>query len=366
MLETLYTANKFFRKNRPLDESSTSCTVFRQGGLLEIAVPSVRCRHDLAGGCMMCNYGIGKPLRSLELIKTQFYKHLEEIGEDLETLILCTNGSFFDESSLTREVQTAILDIAQASVAKTIIIETHVDTLSKDLLKRVRKILFNKDVILELGLESSDMFVQEYCYLKKINLDFLSEIISYGQNLELKFQLNIMLGAPFLSEGERLHDTKQSISWALNHGAMVVLFPMNIKPFTLLHFAYENGLYADISHWLMPIILNCFSAEELENIDIAWYGNREIKYPDASTIFPSDCDICHEKLQSFYDNYAVSHDGNERKKMVREVLKIGMKECDCLNKELKKVQVCNEFQKTNVMTQIEELIERLKNKQIIR
>jgi hypothetical protein len=43
-----------------------------------------------------------------------------------------------------------------------------------------------------------------------------------------------------------------------------------------------------------------------------------------------------------------------------------MKECDCLNKELKKVQVCNEFQKTNVMTQIEELIERLKNKQIIR
>ncbi|MBQ8209220.1 MAG: hypothetical protein IJZ35_01370 [Clostridia bacterium] len=365
MLETLYAANIHFRKNRPLDESSTSCTVFRQGNLLEIAVPSVRCKHDLAGGCIMCNYGIGKPLSSLELIKAQFYKHLEEIGEELDTLILCTNGSFFDEGSLTNEVQTAILDIAQKSVAKTIIIETHIDTLSRDLLERIREILFDKQVILELGLESSNVFIQEYCYLKKINLGFLSDIINYGHKLGLEFQLNIILGAPFLSESERLYDSKQSIEWALNHKAMVVLFPMNIKPFTLLNFAYENGLYEDLSHWLMPILLNLFSAEELENIDIAWYGNREIKYSNAKTIFPSDCSFCHKKLQSFYENYAISHNGNERKKMVEEVLKLGIKDCNCLHDELNKVQNCNEVKEIDVISQMEMLIERLKSKKII-
>ena len=366
MLETLYTVNKLIRKDRPLDKSSTLCTAFRQGGLLEIAIPSVRCKHDLSGGCIMCNYGIGRPLNSLELIKSQIYKHLDEIGEELDTLILCTNGSFFDERNLHREMQFEILDIAQKSIAQTIIIETHVDTLSKELLERVTKTLLTKNVIFEIGLESSNVFVQEYCYLKKIDLDYLSEIMNYGQKLGLEFQLNIILGAPFLSESERLYDAEQSIRWALNQGAMVVLFPMNIKPFTLLHFMYENGLYTDLSHWLMPILLDHFSAEELENIDIAWYGNREIKYFDAKTIFPCDCSFCHEKLQFFYENYAISSNGNKRKKMVEEILQLGINDCNCLHKELKEVQVPKAFQAENIVFQIQMLIKILKTKRIIK
>ena len=284
---------------------------------------------------MMCNYGSGIPLQSLDKLEAQFDAQLDTAGDALETLILCTNGSFLDDMNVPVEAQRSLLRRAQQSVASTVIIETHLDTLSQEKLRMVRTLIPEKPVILELGLESANPFVQKNCYLKEVPLDLLEKTMASAEKIGFAFQLNVILGAPFLSKKEQMDDAEQTIRWALSHRAMSALFPMNIKPYTLLRYAYRHGLYTPISHWMMPLLLSRFSADELAQIDLAWYGNRQIRYdvPDAATVFPADCSICHEPLQRFYQSYVLTSDGKDRRRLVEKILASGRKSCVCMEYE---------------------------------
>lgn len=335
MLSQFRKANQMFRMGRPVEKSCTRCEAFRQGGLLEIAVPASRCCHDMEGSCIMCNYGSGSPIHSKLALESQFDTHISEIGSALKTLILCTNGSFLDDRNVPPDIQKSLMQRAQASVASTIIIETHVDTLTAEKLRVVRQNIPSKKIIIELGLESADPFVQKNCYLKEIPLAQLAVTMDLAQQADFLFQLNVILGAPFLTVLDQMDDAERAIRWALDHHALAALFPMNIKPYTLLQYAYSRGLYAPISHWAMPLLLARFSPEELSRIDLAWYGNRQIKYDSIgiTTIFPRDCPLCSELLQNFYESYVLTEDGEDRRTFVDHVLSAGSIICDCLARE---------------------------------
>lgn len=329
-------ANRILRKQRPVDRSNIRCDAFRQGGILEIAVPASRCCHDAEGGCIMCNYGVGVSDISREILESQFDAHVFAMGAELNTLILCTNGSFLDDRNVPFDVQQSFLVRAQNSAASTIIIETHFDTLLPHKLEFVRDCIPSKDVIFEIGLESADAFVQTNCYLKEIPLDQLSLLMKNMIGMGFQVQLNVILGAPFLAAREQMDDAEHTIRWGLEHGSIIALFPMNIKPFTLLQYAYSHGLYDSISHWAVPLLLERFLSEELEKIDLAWYGNRQISYEgqDVETVFPKDCEVCHRMLQDFYNSYVLSENGEYRHMLVKQVLSEGASSCSCMEKEI--------------------------------
>lgn len=335
MLFQLRKANQMFRMDRPVEKSCTRCEVFRQGGLLEVAIPALRCCHDAEGSCIMCNYGSGEPIQSRAALESQVDAHLSAMGSDLKTLILCTNGSFLDDRNVPPDIQELLVRRAQASIASTVIIETHIDTLTAEKLSMVRQNIPSKEVILELGLESADLFIQKNCYLKEIPLEQLETVMGCARQAGFFFQLNVILGAPFLTASEQMDDAEQAIRWALEHHALAALFPMNIKPYTLLHYAYSKGLYAPISHWAIPLLLARFSSEELARIDLAWYGNREIEYDTSgvTTTFPRDCPQCKPLLQSFYQSYVLTEDGSDRRAYIEYVLSAGLARCDCMKQE---------------------------------
>lgn len=351
MLSQFRRANQMLRMSRPVEKSCTRCEAFRQGGLLEIAVPALRCCHDAEGNCIMCNYGSGAPIQSRKALESQFDAHIFAIGADLKTLILCTNGSFLDDRNVPIDIQESLMKRAQASVASTVIIETHVDTLSMDKLRMVRQNIPSKEIILELGLESADPFVQKNCYLKEIPLEHLAAVMNCAQQKGFLFQLNVILGAPFLTVSEQIDDTERAIRWALDHHALSALFPMNIKPYTLLQYVYSKNLYAPISHWAMPLLLARFSPDELARIDLAWYGNRQIEYDTAgiATVFPRDCPQCSHLLQSFYQSYVLTPDGIERRAFVDHVLSVGSTRCDCMEQECTAQHDSSEFREDRVM-----------------
>lgn len=328
-------ANRFFRGQRPVEASCTRCDPFRQGGLLEVSVPASRCRHDAEGGCIMCNYGTGVPPRSQARLEAQFDACLEAVGPELETLLLSTNGSILDEENVAPDLRDALLKRARDSAAGTVIIETHLDTLSLETLRRVRRLIPRKTVILEVGLESADPLVQRSCYLKPIPLDALERAIGAARDLDMTFQLNVILGAPFLAPRDQEEDAARAIRWALDRGALAALFPMNIKPYTLLEYAYQKGLYTPISHWAVPLLLSRFSPDSLARIDLAWYGNREIRYgiPGVSTVFPRDCPACRGTLQAFYRSYVQAQDGARRQRLIQDVLRSGRHLCGCMDRE---------------------------------
>lgn len=328
---TLIKANQEIRNNRPSDHNVNCCEFFQESDLLEIAIPTHRCIHDRQGGCIMCNFGTIDASYSDEKILFEVDKFLSSNINKFRTVLLCTNGSFLDSGNISVSLRDKLLNKINNSTVNTVIIETHVDTLSFNLLEDIKKQLPKKSIIIEVGLETINTFIQKNCYLKSISVKKLSKMIKYGEHLHIRFQLNIILGAPFISRFDRFNDTRKTIQWALDNNALVTLFPMNIKPYTLLQYAYLNELYKPISHWEVPLMLDFFDDSDLANIDIAWYGNREIEYDNhEKTIFPTDCALCHTYLQKFYSSYTNSKDGKTRKQLVRSLLKQGKSICRCL------------------------------------
>ena len=278
----------------------------------------------------MCNYGSSEPVISAEQLEQEALGYIREKGQGIRKLLLCTNGATLDSRCVPRPFLDVLLSIAQECEAEKIIIETHLDTINKEILQHIRSIV-TKPVLLELGLESVDSFVQHYCYLKDIPIDQMEKAIRLGKEMGFSFQLNLMLGAPFLNINEQIDDAENSIRWALDRVDYVTLFPMNIKPYTLLRFAYDVGLYEQISHWMMAVLLDRFLGDNLMRIDLAWYGNRDIDYGELTTetIFPVSCVHCHEKLIQFYEKFNESETADERKRIVKDIITTGKTLCGC-------------------------------------
>lgn len=365
MLSQLYRANRIIRCERPVDSSCTQCDFFREGDLLEISLPSYRCCHDAAGGCIMCNFGIGSEHRTeINCVLRQISSVLGNLHGPIQTLLLSTNGSVLDRNSVDEELLSRILRYVELSSIKSIIIETHVDTVTETQMLMLRQLLPTKNIILEIGLESSNCFIQKYCYLKEIPMNNLLYLMRIADNYGISFQFNVILGAPFLTRKEQIDDTYSTICWALERGAMVALFPMNVKPYTLLKYALECGIYEPISHWCVPLLLNKFGCEDLERIDLAWYGNRQIPYNDSCTVFPTDCYACHGVIQDFYHTYVGSADGYDRHASVEQVL--AHPPCTCLENEIKQINIETAFPKENRVRHLHDmLVESLKRNKIL-
>lgn len=331
VIRMLYAANRTIRRTRPFDADPGHCVYFRGGDLLEISVPCSRCPHDAEGTCIMCNYGSSMPLSSADQARAEAEQILHDHGKGIQKILLCTNGATLDPRCVPFPVLDVLLNLAQTCEAERVIIETHVDTIGREILEHIRSIV-KKPVLLELGLESADSFVQHNCYLKDIPTEQIEKAIRLGKALGFDFQLNLMLGAPFLSRKEQLQDAEDSIRWALARAEYVTLFPMNIKDYSLLRFAYEKGIYEQISHWMMILLLDRFDGNDLCRIDLAWYGNRDIDYEGMAneTVFPTSCPACKNMLYDFYERFNSGSSPEERRVIVTDTIRKGRIACTCL------------------------------------
>ena len=108
--------------------------------------------------------------------------------------------------------------------------------------------------------------------------------------------VNLLVGIPFLTQQEQLEDVISSIKWLSDNDVDEIdLFPINVKPYTLLKELYDSKKYDVISHWLLIEVLNRIPVEYLSKIYLAWYGNRELEYSNGEhSIFPKSCELCHQ------------------------------------------------------------------------
>ena len=159
-----------------------------------------------------------------------------------------------------------------------------------------------------------------------------------------KVELNIMLGLPFLSVKEQIEDTLNSIMWSNNHNCSSVVFPINIKTHTMIRYLYDRKLYKPISLWMVAYLLKELNHELLENITVAWYGNRDDSYEnDIQTIYPQCCNKCRDKLASFFRSFLDSNQYNIRHNLIESLFETD--DCDCFKLLVKEIEMCkaNEF-----------------------
>jgi len=274
LTDGLRKANRKIRSRRPFVRGTEHTTGIRNGDLLELSVPCGQCPYDAAGCCIMCNYWTPGTLISEAQMLEEAAALISGKGKDIRRLLLSVGGSMLDRRCVSGPVLKGLLILAENCDAERIIVETHLDTISEEMLQSIRRTV-KKPVILEVGLESSDAFVQHNCYLKDVHTEKFNDAILLGKKYNMEYQLNLMLGAPFLSREEQLEDAERSLRWALEHAAYAALFPLTVKPHTLLNFAFEHGLYSPVTGLMTAELLHRFTPEELGRIDLLWQGNAE-------------------------------------------------------------------------------------------
>ena len=323
---------------RPKLSGEQVCDVFYDQTLVEICFLSGQCRNDRRGACIMCDYGAVSRTHGTEEYISYLDRIINTLTPEIKTLLLSTNGSFLDERQIPVDLLDAVIKRARTCAARTIEIEAHYMDVTARKLQWLRERLPGKNIMLEFGLETTNEGLQETIFQKGINLSRMEKTIRIAHDFGIAVECNIMVGLPFLSEREQFEDALASIKWVFAHQCTPVLFPVNIKPYTLLWDIYQAGYYEPVSQWMIPLILRELTEDQLGQVTVAWYGNREDIYTesDLRTVFPAVCDCCRNPIQEFYRYFLTAEQGAERDTLLEQLF--SRASCACVEQLWHRIQ----------------------------
>ena len=336
MMDILNLANLEAHKGRPCTTFGKWLTLWRTSdNFLQCCIESQGCKFSKKrGACIMCDYGVGNNLTVMEL-EHAFENILLPNLSGVKTILFGSYGSVLDEYEISEECFNVILDFVARHCFESVIFETHYSTVTLDKLRKIKNAIGAKSrITIEMGYESCDEYILSNCLKKVLNLEELRKTIREIHNTNMQVSLNVFVGAPFVSTREQTLTSVKSVEWAFLNGAdSVVIFPSNIKPFTLLYDLYKAGQYSEISQWQVIDVLNRIPVEFLDRVFLSWYGDKENIYEHNQypLLPPKDCSQCHNAIFSFYQNFRNTSNINLRKKMLSNLLNKNFK-CMCREK----------------------------------
>ena len=330
-----------------------ACLIASGGPSYQLHVPSGGCHN----ACVFCNYGFNHPVRRGEILKK--VEHIcKWLPANIETLILESSGSFLDDREIPAELQYQIMEIVARTNVYRVQIETHYKTVTDEKLEKIRQILKGHEVSFEFGLETTSETTLNI-YNKDIDVKKLFQLVRDCDSSGIETSLNVMVGAPLLTIQEQVQDALNTVQDILKYcpkSTDIVLFPLNVKDYTLVKHMYNQGRYSVISHWEFIEVLEKIPRDALDRVFIAWWGNRcnEFHGEDA-IIHPKSCDNCHDRLMKFYTSFVNSDSLQEKQRLVEEISKVT---CKCRDEyETKKA---GQKVDKNIYQRLEEETEKLK------
>lgn len=357
----LQAANIAIRSSRPLEPPEQAIVVFRQGNFLQLTFQTKGCYFSAGGSCSMCNYGYGQQPDANRLMN-ELHKVLNTCGNCVETILLGASGSFLDEKEIPESLRNRIFQAVFQSGIPQIIIETHYKSISDNVLHRISQLLPDRRIELEVGLETVNPWIGEHILNKHIDFPKFEEMIAAIHHYGMTVTVNLLLGIPFYTEAAQLSDTKTSIQWALSKKAdYIIVFPLNIHPYTLFEWLYKRGRIQPPSLWLAVRLLSELDDFELEHVSMAWYGNRSMDYgKERMSVLPQTCDSCRDILLSFFETFYASRDLKARKEQLADLLQSSLS-CDCREKVFQKMSMTPRFLESEYQVarcEVKELIEK--------
>jgi archaeosine synthase beta-subunit len=216
-----------------------------------------------------------------------------------------------------------IYDLVRNFPTKKLFIETRPETITQETVAELVTSVPGKRLSIELGLESSCFWVGRFCVNRSHTPEQVSGAIEIINRYRVTSFCNVSLGIAFLSEAEAVSDAVRTIRWALNKGAAnVVVFPVHVKPHTLVNELFEMGLYEPPSLWaLVEVLKQC--ADQAHRIEIAWYRSY---YDNESKVrrSPHTCARCYNTVLMLLDHYRAEQTSES-------IVALDAVECPCRN-----------------------------------
>lgn len=306
-----------YRANRPKikNEQTHTLYLFPNASTIQLWIRTTGCSYSQKGSCSMCDYWIGESLIAPHSI---VHDALAPYKGKYQTLILNTCGSPMDEKELSLSEQTLIWKTINTMGFSVVIIETHANSVTQEKLTCLRDNI-DAYLVIEMGLESSNQDVLFYCLNKPVSLALIQKKIELIHANSISVCVNLLLGSPFLSIKDRIDDCIRSIHDVLNAGTdTCVIFPVNIKDYTLVHHLYQNNLYRRVMGRELVEVLKSFTPHELSRINIAWVKPHKQMNSSYSTqiIAPKFCEKCEQSFFDLLDKYLATYDGSKRFSLV--------------------------------------------------
>jgi len=315
------------RSARPKVDASLPFTVFTSEKMLQIWINTPACRFSLSGKCSICDYWDGTA-SDASVMDACIY--IKSHGNEYETLLLDTCGSCLCEAELPFTYLMQIIRIIANTNIKRVILESHLVYADVGKLQNIRDVLGCKELALEYGQESTSAYVLKYCLNKPSMLTNYC-VVKTLQKIGILVMANVVLGAPFLTVRQRVQDAANSIRELFLAGIdSVVLFPVNIKPYTLVMHLFNNGYYKRVNAAEIVMVLSDFNADELARIDLTWFEPQREKLEayEATGYSPQYCTKCGQILLKHLIDYKATADGGHREKIINQAER---DLCECVN-----------------------------------
>ncbi len=271
---------------------------FRTGG----------CRWDRQGGCTMCNYGRSEPPQPDAMVES-VRQALLALEHPVDELMVSPSGSLLDPAEVPEEARRRIYALMAAHPASVLLLETRSEWVTPETADELRAIRPpGRGVTVEMGLESVDRWVRRFCINKGGSPADFARAAGLLRERGLGVYANVCLGTAFLSPAEAIDDAVATVRWALDNGAdRAVVFPLHIKPYTLLDVLSRDGGYAAPSLWSLVEVLRRLGPTLAGRVEIAWYRSyydREGKI----TRSPDTCPHCRDAVVGLLDDYRARQD----------------------------------------------------------
>ena len=134
-----------------LEKARRELSIRERKHLVQVCIPTSGCK---LGKCIFCDYGCLN-LLGVEEIKQYIHLVLSNLNVEINALLLNACGSILDFNEVPKDYFIEVCKvIAQYPQIKTIIFETHYTTINDGILKEIRSIFPEKNLEVELGLES--------------------------------------------------------------------------------------------------------------------------------------------------------------------------------------------------------------------
>lgn len=260
------------------------------------------CTWDRRGACTMCNYGVSRHVASDEMV--EFVRAgLDSIVGPVDELYASPSGSLLDPIEVPPEARDRILALVNEFDVAKFSFETRAETISEDAVQDLIRLLPGKRIAVGFGLESANAWVLRYCINKPDQPAALRVAARLLREVGIEVYANVSLGPVFLTASESIADTVNSVEWALANGADIALvFPTQVKPFTLPAWLLERGRYRPPSLWSLIEVLNSIDASLVPRVTISWYRSDYGEDPGVIAS-PTTCPVCEADVLAALDRF---------------------------------------------------------------
>jgi archaeosine synthase beta-subunit len=277
-------------------------------------IPTRGCSYALGnGGCTMCDFGGTSNVVSERCMLGELRMLLESKEISGKPIVnLGGQGSFFDDVEYPPRVRENILkEIAKRDWVEVFTCESRPEFMSEEKIKQLREVLGKKWLEIGIGTESSNSLIREGIINKGLSKESYDKMMRLARKYEVWISHHVFFKPLLLTEREAIEDAVLTIRDLLRdvdetHPTLrVILMTANVKPNTLLGYAYKKGFYSPPLVWSCIEILKRLTDVERSYVKVLGFDTGVEPLTYARNGDESDAEIV-SKIKQFDRDHDIS------------------------------------------------------------